>query len=496
LPEAATLAGYAALIEKYDLKVPVPPKLAGIALRHHPISTDAWQLLTPRHAPADTLIGHLEFGLKWEGVDLAVLSAVFKQVEGSEIADAVRARPTGTYARRLWYVYEWLTDRRLEIADPGKVRAVPIVDPKNQFGLKGGALSKRHKVIDNLPGTRAFCPMARRTEALEEYEHMMLDQRALDVIGRTHRDIMARAAAFLLLSDSQSSFWIEGERPSVQRAQRWGQIIGQAGSVHLSIEEFERLQRIVIGDARFVRLGLRQEGGFVGTHDRTTNEPIPDHVSARAADLSNLLQGLIAYAERGVKGEVDPVVVAAVCAFGFVYIHPFSDGNGRLHRWLIHHVLAAAGYNPPGLVFPVSAAILRDIDSYRRVLESHSRPLLELIDWRAKKDGNVEVLNDTADYYRYFDATAHAEFVYECVKQTVEKDLPGEVAYLESYDRFSRSVQKIVDMPASKIDLLHRFLRQGGGRLSKRAREEEFSAFTDDETEQVEALYRSSFGNA
>jgi hypothetical protein len=79
------------------------------------------------------------------------------------------------------------------------------------------------------------------------------------------------------------------------------------------------------------------------------------------------------------------------------------------------------------------------------------------------KDGNVEVLNDTADYYRYFDGTAHAEFIYECVKQTVETDLPEEVAYLEAYDRFSGSVQEIVDMPANKIDLLHRFLRQGGG---------------------------------
>jgi Fic/DOC family protein len=495
LPEPATLAGYAALIQRYDLKVPLPPSLAGIASRHHPSSTDAWRLLTPRHAPPDTLIGHLEFALKWEGIALAILSALFKQVKGSKIAEAVRARPTGAYTRRLWFLYEWLTDRRLDIADCGKVRAVPIVDPKNQFALKGGIFSKRHKVIDNLPGTRAFCPMVRRTAALEEYAHMMLDKRAVDVIGRTHQDVMARAAAFLLLSDSRSSFWIEGERPSAQRIQRWGQIIGQAGSVRLSVEEFERLQRIVIGDARFVRLGLRKEGGFVGTHDRITNEPIPDHVSARAADLRNLVEGVIAYSERAVGGEVDPVVVAAICAFGFVYVHPFTDGNGRLHRWLIHHVLAAAGYNPPGLVFPVSAAILRNIESYRRVLESYSRPLLEFIDWRATKDGNVEVLNDTADYFRYFDSTAHAEFLYQCVKQTVDTDLPEEVAYLEAYDRFSRSVQEIVDMPANKIDLLHRFLRQADGRLSKRARQEEFSAFTDEEAKQIEALFRSSFEN-
>ena len=369
---------------------------------------------------------------------------------------------------------------------------MPIVDQKIQFALEHGVASSRHKVIDNLPGTREFCPMARRTPALEGYTAKGLDKVAREVIGRTHHDIVARAAAFLLLSDSKSSFSIEGEKPSTQRALRWGQIIGQAGSRELSIEEFERLQRIVIGDARFVRLGLRTEGGFVGTHDRTTGEPIPDHVSARPLDLRSLLDGVVQYGDHTVRGKMDPVVAAASAAFGFVYIHPFSDGNGRLHRWLIHHVLAAAGYNPPELVFPVSAAILRNIDDYRKVLESYSRPLLEFIEWRARSDGNIEVPDDTADFYRYFDATAHTEFLYRCVEESVEKDLPEEVAYLQRYDRFADAVGQIVDMPANKIDLLHRFLEQEGGRLSKRAREREFAALTNEEVEEIEAQFRGA----
>ena len=60
-------------------------------------------------------------------------------------------------------------------------------------------------------------------------------------------------------------------------------------------------------------------------------------------------------------------------AFGFVYIHPFEDGNGRIHRYLMHHVLARRGFNPSGVIFPVSAAILDKIDEYREVLESYSR---------------------------------------------------------------------------------------------------------------------------
>jgi hypothetical protein len=261
----------------------------------------------------------------------------------------------------------------------------------------------------------------------------------------------------------------------------------------ITIDELERLQRVVIGDARFVTLGLRQEGGFVGTHDRDTQEPVPDHISARPEDLRDLLSGIGEYDRRALSGGADPVAAAAAIAFGFVYAHPFVDGNGRLHRWLIHHVLATAGYNPPGVVFPISAAILRRIDAYRAVLESYSAVMLPFIEWRATGDNNVEVLNDTGDYYRYFDATAHAEFLYACVEQTVAHDLPEEVRFLEAFDAFAAAVKEIVEMPNREVERLRGFLAQGQGRLSRRARDKEFRALTDDEATRLESLYSELF---
>ena len=336
--------------------------------------------------------------------------------------------------------------------------------------------------------------MIRWTPALRAAVAKGLDARAREIIGRTRKDLVTRAAAFLLLSDSKSSFAIEGERPSNVRAARWARAISEAGLRPITIDELERLQHVVIGDPRFVKLGLRDEGGFVGTHDRDTQEPVPDHINARPQDLRDLLSGIIEYDGRSVAGGVDPVATAAAIAFGFVYVHPFVDGNGRLHRWLVHHVLASAGYNPPGVVFPISAAILRRLDAYRAVLESYSAALLPFIEWRATPDHNVEVLNDTADYYRYFDATAHAEFLYSCVEQTVEHDLPEEVQFLERFDRFAAAVKEIVEMPDRDIERLRGFVAQKGGRLSKRAREQEFQALTDEETARVEALYGELFG--
>jgi hypothetical protein len=494
LPEPGLLAGYAWLIDRYSLQIPLPPTLAATAARHHPLSTDEWRMLTPRHAQRDSLGAQLEFALKWEGVNLSVLAALFATVEAKEITQAVRKKPTGAYTRRLWFLYEWLTERELDIPPPGSVKAVPVLDPRQQYALEVGASSPRHRVIDNLPGPRDFCPLVRRTPTLERYAGRHFREQACAIIGRTHPDLIARAAAFLLLSDSRSSFQIEGEQPSAERAQRWARAIGQAGNRSLNVEELERLQAEGIGDARFVELGLRTKGGFVGIHDRITQQPLPDHISARPEDLRSLVAGMIAYDRCTVAGKMDPVVSAAGLAFGFVYAHPFEDGNGRLHRWLIHHALAKAGYNPPGMIFPVSSAILREISRYKLVLESYSEQLLPFIHWRANADGNIEVLNETANYYRFFDATAHAEFLYECIEQTVERDLPGEVAYLEGYDRFVTGVQQIVDMPQRTVDLLHRFLRQNNGILSRRAREGKFAALDEEEVSRIEGLYAEEMG--
>lgn len=491
LPETATPVGYAALIHAYDLLVPVPRTLCAIGARHRIVEADGWRIYTPRHAPEATLEGNLTFALKYEGLDLVVLKRLFMAAKAGEIADLVRLKPTGVYTRRFWFLYEWLLGTKLNLPDADKVSSVDAVDTELQFAGTG-AISTRHKVRNNLPGTPEFCPLVFKTAALKEFIGQDLKARARAVVNDVPKDLLARTASFLLLKDSKSSYVIEGERPPQDRIQRWGRAIGEAGRVPLDEAELLRLQRIVIGDERFVKLGLRDEGGFVGEHDRETRRPIPDHISARPKDLSSLIRGLIAFDHTAEK-ELDPVIAAAVLAFGFVYIHPFEDGNGRIHRYLMHHVLARRGFNPPGIHFPVSAAILDKIDAYRDVLESYSGRLLPIIRWEPTDMGNVTVLNDTGDFYRFFDATPHAEFLYACVRKTIEEDLPNETNFLRNFDQFRARIENIVDMPEHTLNNLFGFLRQNGGQLSKRARENEFSQLTAAEITQIEQLYRATF---
>ena len=491
LPERATPVGYAALIDAYGLKVPIPYTLAAIATRHVTLERDGWRLFTPRHAPDATLEGHLTFAIKYEGLDLAILKRLFITTGPGPIEALVRAQPTGSYARRIWFLCEWLLATKLDLPDLKKGSYFDAVNSKLQWAGRPKN-SPRHRIRNNLPGTPAFCPMVRRTDKIEEFAALSLGDRAKAVAAAFPADLLARTAAFLLLKDSRASYIIEGEEPPQDRVQRWARAIGQAGRRPIDLDELLRLQHIVIGDTRFVEMGLRKVGGFVGEHDRLSRTPIPDHISARPDDLNFLIEGLIAFA-REKAHELDAVVAAAVLAFGFVFIHPFEDGNGRMHRYLIHHVLAARGFNPHGVVFPISATILARIDAYRSVLESHSQRVLPLVEWRATSACNVEVLNDTADYYRYFDATPQAEFLYGCVQQTIEKDLPEETDYLRRYDAFRARVEAVVDMPDRMIDLVFRFLHQNGGRFSTRAREHEFAKLTPPEVASIEAAFVAAF---
>lgn len=490
--EEVLLAGYTALIEAYKLGVPVPDTLSAISKKHKNYQKEGWTMFSPRYTPQETLYGQLIFAFKYEGINLSILKALFEKIDREEVIKIVKQEPTSVYSRRIWFLYEWLQEEQLELADATKGRLVNVLDEKLQYPGKA-KLSKRHRVYNNLPGVPAFCPIIRKTETLEAFIAMNLSNKAHEAIAAIHPDVLMRAAAFMLLKDSKASFAIEQETPTQIRAERWGQAIGQAGAHELSHDEFIRLQQIIISDFRFTHLGYRNEGGFVGEHERSTGMPIPEHISARWQDLYSLMEGLIEADHHLKNSDIDAVLAAAIIAFGFVFIHPFEDGNGRLHRYLIHHVLAEKQFSPANIVFPVSAVIYSRIQQYKKSLEAYSRPLLKLIKWHPTEKYNVDVLNNTINYYRYFDATQQAEFLYECIKLTLEQTLPEEIDYLKKYDEMKNFIKNNIEMPDRMIDLLIRFLCQENGVLSKRARQKEFRSLTDNEIAMLEERYGEVF---
>jgi len=493
VPKGTQLAGWAALVQALGLQLPVrqPSCVSEKHILGSQREEGGFRVFDKRYQPGDQFTDHLTFALRHENIDLLILKRAFEVVPKSALEAYIRATPTGTHTRRAWFFYETLTGQTLDLDDAVNAKTVDALDPKAYFAGKAN-LSRRHKVRDNLLGRGDWCPVIRRTEKLEAFTRLGLAERAAETIGRTGQHLVTRAASFLLLADSRASFEIEGERAPRSRLERWGKAVLQAGKHALTLEEIIRLHGVLIEDTRFVYPGLRPDGVFLGERDHL-GDPLPEFIGARPEDIEALCAGMLAANDRMRDDGLDPVLQAAATAFGFIYVHPFQDGNGRVHRCLVHHVLAERGYTPPGMVFPVSSVMLDRIDDYRRTLQAHSMPLMDCIEWRPTADHNVEVLNDTADLYRYFDCTEQAEFLYACVQRTVEHDLPREIDYLRRHDEAMARIMEMIDMPDRLAQNLILFICQNDGKLSKRKREKDFSALSDDEVQSLENIVQEAF---
>jgi Fic family protein len=493
IPADTVLAGLAALVHHFGVDAPVrkPAVISAHRSKESVKQQGPWRIFDSKYAVEPTIAAHLTFAMRHEAFDLLILKRLFDVLPEAEIAEYVRAAPTGQIVRRVWFLYEFLSERTLDVADPGKVTTIDLLDPEKYF-VAAGVVSSRHKVRNNLLGPREFCPIVRRTAELDAAIAQNYSKLANSMLEEVSPALIARAASFLLLADSQASFAIEGERLPVNTRERWLTAVKQAGTHPLSIDELNRLHGILIGDFRFTKEGFRDDAVFLGQRSED-NEPIPEFIGARSQDIEPLIKGLIDSSSVMTHSDIDAVVQAAAVAFGFVYIHPYEDGNGRLHRCLVHHALAEKKFSPPGLVFPVSSVMLKWITEYREVLQAHSKPLMPFIRWTPTLRGNVDVKNDTIDLYRFFDATDAAEFLYKCVAQAVESEVPKELDYLRRHDNAMRQVMNLVQMPNRTAENFIMFMRQNDWKLPKRRREDEFAKLTDEEVAALEAAVRESF---
>ena len=494
-----TPVGYQRLINRHKLSALPLTQVAVIDTRvkGRETATDDKLRFEARYEPEPTLAGDLQFALRYEGLNLEVLELLFTQSGAEPLIAWLRAQPESAYARRAGFLYEWITGKELDV-DPLSSRAsyVAVLDETLQFGLgDAGTLNRKFRVRDNLPGTREFCPLIRKTAALREMTQKDLHARAQEALSRYEPSLIRRAAQYLLLKETRSSYEVEREKPSLGRIQRFVDLLRTADiGQPLSEERFVTLQNAVL-EPRWHEFTYRHLQNWVGAYHRTRE--VVDFVPPRPEDVSSLMSGLCALSERGreavKKGaRLDPVIHATVVAFGFVFIHPFLDGNGRLHRYLIHEELSVLGFTPKGIVLPVSAFILANIDQYVEVLEQFSRPRLTRTEFEPLVPDVAARGNDPV-YFRFFDATAQAVFLYRAIEQTVMKDLREEIDYLLGLDRARILLRNEIDWPGQSLDLFINIVRQCGGTLFQTKRRSHFSWMTEEEVERFVPMVNEAF---
>jgi hypothetical protein len=427
---------------------------------------------------------HIEFALKHEGIHLQILQDTFAKLQASDVECYIKTQPTSKYARITWFLYETLLKQKLDIPDAKRGSYFELLDP-NKYYCSLSRRSQRHRIKDNLLGNFMFCPFVRKTSTIESCIEKKLDQRAEELLKQYPPLTIARAMRFLYTKETLSSYEIEREEPSKKRLLRFVDILKDAEKLkELDKQKLVYLQENIL-ESRFCNKDYRNFQNYVGEISDTYREKI-HFIPPKPDDVEGLMEGLLQSLERMVDSRVPAPIIAAAISFGFVYIHPFEDGNGRLHRFIIHYILARGGFSPNGVIFPISAVMLKDLKAYDEVLEKFSIPLLkQLKNYSVTEDGELQVEGETKDYYRFIDFTQTSEYLFQCIEETILSDFKEELNYIVKYDIIKKGIQNIVDIPDRKIDLLIKFVLQNPYKLSSKKRDKYFSSLSDREIKEI-----------
>lgn len=484
----ANWIGYRWLAERYDVHAVQPFRTESAisgsrgTVREAGYAKEFYQATS---RPADTLAGHLTFALKREGVHLEFLTRLFEALEPAELDAWVSSEPTGQYARRAAFFYEHLTGRRLRFAGVEAGSYVPALDPELCFTAARPVNVPRWRIRDNLPGTHDWCPTVLRTERVRAAEQYDCAKQLAELGAEFGVDMLQRSAVWLTLKESRASFAIEDEGDALDRVQRFAAVMEQhCGRCEEPLAEstLGELQAAILGP-RATRYGLRRSPVFVGETARM--QPVVHYIAPHWNDTPALLAGLREFAAR--TGSTSPIVRAAALSFGFVYLHPMSDGNGRISRFLINDTLRRDLAVPAPFILPVSATILSTLArrrSYDEVLELFSRPLMRKYAsaWRF---GPEQVADDGVHYnlefdayqaalpaWRYPDLTEHVEYLAQIVQDTIEHEMRDEVAFLRNLRSAREGIKRVLEGPDPDIDRIIRSIRENGGQVSGKLRKE------------------------
>ena len=433
------------------------------------------------------LLENLEFALKYDGINLEIIKAFFEKTEKSNIVKYIQTQPTGIYSRKIWYFYEFLMNDQLPLKDCQRIKHVDLVDSKTYF-TSTPIKSPRHAINDNLLGNNKFCPLVRRTEKIEHFIKSNLDNKVRTLLEKYDPHLIARACNYLYTKETMSSYQIEKEQPDKNRITRFIILLQQAHTIEsLSKEKLIELQNVIV-DPRFKNVDYRNNQNYVGENINPYFQKI-HFISPKPEDIADLMQGLLDSLNRMLSAGIHPVIIATIISFGFVFIHPFEDGNGRIHRFLIHYILSKKGFTPKDLIFPVSSIMLKNMHDYDEILESFSKPLLSVLtEYDLTTDGSMRVKQESKSYYQYIDFTHMAEYLFSCIEEVVNNYIERELRFLVNYDKAKKTIQEVVDMPDNQIDLFIKFILQNNGVLSTNKRNRFFSLLTDEEIDHLTSI--------
>ncbi|MDO5104007.1 MAG: Fic family protein [Lautropia sp.] len=448
-------------------------------------------------APAGkNLLDHLLFALKHEPIQLPILQEALRLIPAADVIAALRQTPTGAYIRRAAWLWEQVNGQSLPLPN-GKAAGnyIDFFDDKDYITGKVWVRCPKFRVQFNGIGPLAYCPVVPRDACLIAEGEQILQILASWTSSPDNRPMMDRIMSWVYLSEAHSSFAIERETSTPGKEAAFLRALSHLDQP-LSESYLVDLQNMLMSSPFGMEASFRHQQNWLqrGGHGALAVRyipPPPEH-------LGSLMDGLMQLANA--EDAVPPLIKAALISFGFVYLHPFMDGNGRLSRLLMQHTLRQKRVLPdmPGAnaILPLSVIMKQQENDYLQTLEAFSQPLRSLWDVRFIDQGSFHFeFRSTPFVYAHWQGGAAARFITRCARQALQDSLMGEAAYLKAYDRAYRAIDQHFDLPDRLINLLIQWIHQNDHRLPNRRKKQEDIALrlSAEDMARIEQLVSDAF---
>lgn len=484
---------YNLLLPKLDVEVYQDPQADSEKLISYGASKR--KIIPGSRKQAETPFDNMVAAIKYQGIRLHFFAAIFKKIDVDALTVFIADKPNSKYNRVIWYLYEWLTDNKLALPALTKGNYIQLFEAEFYYTIADGDKDKRTRVINNAIGTKDFCPTIRKTKEIKALEDIDVYQTAYAEMQKVGdpltANVLGRSINYLYTKETKSSNEIERETPDKHKMKRFLNAIKNVGLFELTKQKLADLQNKIVEENKRAN-DYRTDEIYVGStiHRLGGIDEDVHYIGALAKHVPSMMHGLLKMHERLMIDSTVPALIhATAISFGEVYIHPLDDGNGRIHRYLIHDVMKQREPEHK-FIIPISAAILKNQKQYDSVLEIISRPILSMLDWELDNENNNKLIvhNDIDYMYRYPDYTEHVKFVYDMMNKAIADELVEEIGLLVVFDAIKAVINDLADIPNNSLDKITSIIINGGGTVSKSKQKLVLSHIEQDKLTAIEAL--------